>query len=107
MTNPNVPDDFAALIGIDWAGGRNPIGLKAYGSNKLEYSAIKQKPEALQEWIAQLQARFAGGKIAVALEQYRGALSYALMNYEFLILYPVNPKSLCRYREAFRTSGAK
>ena len=29
------------------------------------------------------------------------------MNYDFLLLYPVPPKGLARYREAFATSGAK
>src|SRR5215207_6394693 len=29
------------------------------------------------------------------------------MSYEFLVLYPVNPKGLARYREAFYVSGAK
>ena len=32
---------------------------------------------------------------------------HALMQYEFLVLYPVNPKALARYREAFHPSGAK
>ncbi len=31
----------------------------------------------------------------------------ALMHYDFLRLYPINPKSLARYREAFSSSGAK
>ena len=29
------------------------------------------------------------------------------MMYDFLVLYPINPKALARYREAFRGSGAK
>ena len=32
---------------------------------------------------------------------------HALMQYEFLVLYPVNPKALARYREVFAPSGAK
>jgi transposase len=32
---------------------------------------------------------------------------HALMMYDFLELYPINPKALARYREAFRVSGAK
>ena len=68
---------------------------------------MEQKPEALHAWIAQLRARFLQGQIALALEQSRGAVIYALMNYDFLLLYPVPPKGLARYREAFATSGAK
>ena len=29
------------------------------------------------------------------------------MMYDFIVLYPINPKALARFREAFRTSGAK
>ena len=32
---------------------------------------------------------------------------YALMKYDFLVLFPINPKQLARYREAFRPSGGK
>ena len=61
----------------------------------------------LHEWVAQLQQRFGGGKIAVALEQRKGAVIHALLMYDCFVLYPINPKALARYREAFRTSGAK
>src|SRR5262249_7063023 len=40
-------------------------------------------------------------------EQSRGALLYALMKYEGLVLFPINPKQLAKYREAFVPSGAK
>jgi transposase len=43
----------------------------------------------------------------VCLEQSRGPLIYALLKYDFLILYPINPKTLARFREAFSTSRAK
>ena len=61
----------------------------------------------LSQWINELQQRFAGQQVAVALEQTRGALIYALMSYEFFVLFPVNPKALARYREAFNVGGAK
>jgi hypothetical protein len=41
------------------------------------------------------------------LEQSRGPLIYALLKYDFLILYPINPKTLARFREAFTPSRAK
>jgi len=34
-------------------------------------------------------------------------LVYALMRYQFLVLYSVNPKALAKFREAFYVSGAK
>ena len=37
----------------------------------------------------------------------RGALIHALLKYEHLVLYPVNPQTLARLRKAFAPSGAK
>lgn len=101
--NPEV----VAWVGLDWADRRHEIRLQAVGSEVSESFTVEQKPEALHAWIAQMRARFPQGKIALALEQSRGAVIYALMSYDFLLLYPVPPKTLARYREAFATSGAK
>jgi len=68
---------------------------------------VDQTPEALQNWIQQLRDRFAGRPVAIAVEQKRGALIYALMHVDFLYLYPVNPQTLSQFRKAFYPSGAK
>ena len=34
-------------------------------------------------------------------------LLYALLSYDFLVLYPINPATAKRYRDAFVPSGAK
>jgi transposase len=48
----------------------------------------------------------AGGRpIAIMLEQSRGALVYALMFRKNVLLYPVNPKQLARYRESYPGGG--
>src|SRR5215510_5681617 len=57
--------------------------------------------------VAQLRQRFQGQRVVIAIEQRKGAVVHALMMYDFIVLYPINPKALARYREAFRTSGAK
>jgi transposase len=72
-----------------------------------EQFIINHTPEALDEWVAKLRTRFAGQKIAVGLEQSRGPLIFALLKYDFLVLYPVNPTTLAKYREAFSPSRAK
>jgi hypothetical protein len=77
------------------------------GSTQSEALQLEQKPEALQNWVADLHRRFPEGHIAVALEQSRGPVLYALMNCDFLVLYPVPPKSLAKYRQAFHPSGSK
>jgi len=48
-----------------------------------------------------------GRKIALCLEQAKGALMNALLEYSFLVLYPINPATAARYRQAFKTSRAK
>src|SRR5262249_6712631 len=68
---------------------------------------LEQKTDALHEWVAQLRQRFQGQKVAIAIEKRKSAVVRARMMYDFIILYPVNAKALARYREAFRTSGAK
>jgi transposase len=99
--------EFAAYIGLDWADCKHVISLRCAGGRAVEHDEVTHKPEALAEWVAGLQQRFGGQKVAVALEQSRGAVVHALMSYEFLVLYPVNPKTLASYREAFRLGGAK
>jgi transposase len=107
MQTPASNPEVVAWVGLDWADQVHEIRLQAAGSTRRESFAVEQKPEALHAWVAQLRARFPQGRVALALEQSRGAVIYALMNYDFFLLYPVPPKALARYREAFATSGAK
>lgn len=100
-------ENIVAFLGIDWADQKHDIHLSSTSGEKIEYRQIKYTPEVLSEWLTQLRQRFPHGHIAVCLEQSKGSLIYHLMSYDFLILYPINPKALARYREAFSTSGAK
>jgi transposase len=101
----NTSHDYAAFIGIDWADEKHDVYLMADG--KCEHCVIAQDAEALQAWVSDLRRRFDGRPVAVCLEQSRGGLIYALLNYEFLVLFPINPKQLSRYREALAPSGCK
>jgi len=103
----SAPEDFGAYIGIDWADQTHFVSLREANSQEVKRYKLEQKPEVLSQWVNELQQRFAGQQVAVALEQTRGALIYALMSYEFFVLFPVNPKALARYREAFNVGGAK
>jgi transposase len=42
-----------------------------------------------------------------SLEPSKGSLISVLLKYEFLDLYPVNPRTLAKFRDAFAPSGAK
>jgi len=105
MSNPNV--EHAAFIGLDWADQKHVLTLQEAGSDRRESSTLDQTPEALQTWTQQLRARFRGKPVAIAVEQVRGGLIYALMHVDFLHIYPVNPQTLAKMREAFYPSGAK
>jgi len=98
---------IVAWIGIDWADQEHHVCLQVVGSTQVEHQVLPQRPDALQDWVQQLRARFPQGRVALALEQARGPLIYALMSYEFLLLYPIPGKTVADYRKAFFGSGAK
>lgn len=106
--DPGRPDDveFVAYVGLDWADQKH-AGALCTADGRVETFEIDQTPEALDQWATALRKRFGGRPIAVCLEQSKGALVYALMKYEFFVLYPVNPKQLKRFRDAMEPSGAK
>jgi transposase len=99
--------EFAAFIGIDWADAKHDVCLQAVGSDTREFSRLEHKPEAIDAWAQAVQQRFAGRPVAVCLELNKGPLVYALRQYACLILFPVNPLTLAKYREAFTPSHAK
>ncbi len=100
-------DTFAALVAIDWSDQKHDVALRETATSRREAHTIKHSAQAIDEWASALRARFSGEKVAVILEQSRGPLVFALLKYDFLILYPINPKTLARFREAFSPSGAK
>jgi transposase len=105
MSQQNV--EIAAFVGLDWADQKHVVTLQEANSDQRQRFTLDQTPEALQSWIQQLRNRFAGRPVAIAVEQKRGALIYALMHVDFLHLYPVNPQTLSQFRKAFYPSGAK
>jgi transposase len=102
-----MTDEFAACIGIDWADQKHDVALLPAGCDHVEARQLDQTPEAIDAWATELRRRFGGRPIAVCLEQSKGGLIYGLMKYEFLVLYPINPKQLARFREALAPSGSK
>jgi transposase len=103
----SAPDTFAAFVGIDWADAKHDVCLQAAGSTKRECLQLEHTPEAIDAWVTTLRTRFNGHLVAVCLELTKGPLVFALRKYDFLILFPLNPLTLARYREAFTPSRAK
>src|SRR6266567_8170057 len=100
-------DTFAAFIGIDWADAKHDGCLQAAGTAKRECFQLEHTPEAIDAWVTTLRTRFNGQPVAVCLELDKGPLVSALRKYDFLVLFPINPLMLARYREAFTPSRAK
>lgn len=100
-------NDFAALIGIDWADTKHDICEHPNHTEKYHYCIIKGKPEALHNWAMSLKKRYPNQQIAVACELKKGPLIYALAKYNHLTLFTINPSSVANYRKAFTPSNAK
>jgi transposase len=98
---------YAAHLGIDWADKKHDLCLVDAASGSKTKQVLPHTPQAIAEYFTKLRAQYPGQLIAVGLEQSRGPLLFALLQYDFLVLYPLNPTTLAKYREAFTPSRAK
>jgi transposase len=103
----NNPLDCAAFVGVDWGDEEHAFCVLTVDGGTAWHGKLKQQPEAIAAWVAQLRQRFGGRPVAVCIEQTRGALFFALMQYDFLLLCPINPAQLAAYRRAVSPSGSK
>jgi transposase len=106
-TNEALQEQFAAFVAIDWADEKHAFSLRPAGQKQKESGMLEQKPETIGVWVAKLRERFGGRPLAVAIEQSRGALIHALLAYDFLVVFPIHPTTVAKFREAFKFSGAK
>jgi transposase len=99
--------EFAAYVGLDWEQQTHAVCIVPAAGGAPKHGEVPHDPEAIAAWVADLRQRFGGRPVAICLETPRGGLVYALMQYDFLILFPLNPKQLSDYRAALYPSGAK
>jgi transposase len=109
MNQPNTPVTltFGAFVGLDWADKEHALSLVAANDTPIQRTTLKQTPEAIAQWATELRTRFPNQHIAIALEQSRGALLAGLAEFEHIVPFPVNPKTLARFREALYPSRSK
>lgn len=100
-----VPSHSPVIVGIDWADREHVVCV--LDGDQVQLQRLRQQPQAIADWVAELRLQAADREIRIALEQSRGALIYALLQFPDLVLYPVNPKQLARFREALVPSGSK
>ena len=64
-TTTSSSEEFAALIGLDWASERHALCLYDCATAQRESSTLEHTPEAIAQWANALQERFAGKKTAL------------------------------------------
>src|SRR5262245_56776136 len=99
--------EFAAFVGIDWADRKHDVCHQVPGASAPAASVLEHRPTVIDAWARQLRERFGGRPIAVCLELAHGPIVSALLEYDFFVIFPVNPSTLAKYRRAFVPSGAK
>jgi transposase len=97
--------EFAALIGLDWGDQSHAIALEP-ADGPTETSTLPHSADSLHQWLDQLEQRFGGRPVAVAIETDRGAVVYALLERDWITIYPIHPATSTRHRTMFRPSGA-
>lgn len=103
----NNSNKFSAFVGLDWADQKHDISVVPSTGGDPVHQVIPHTPEALNEWVGKLRQQYPDGQIAICLEQSKGSLIFHLLGYDFLTIFPVNPKNFARFRESFTASGAK
>jgi transposase len=100
-------NQYAACLGIDWADKKHDLCLLETATGKKTRLVLPHTPQAINEYFTGLRAGYPGQQIAVGLEQSRGPLLFALLQFDCLVIYPINPTTLAKYRQAFSPSRAK
>ncbi len=99
--------DFSILIGIDWADKKHDVCEIDPDIKSSSYSVIASGPKTIHDWAMSLKQRFPNKPVAVACELKKGPLIYCLEKYEHIVIFPINPATVAKYRKAFTQSGAK
>jgi len=97
---------FTAFIGIDWADSKHDVCIQGADGDKRTFDVVPHQVERIDEWVHTLRRRF-GSPIAVAVELSKGPIVYALQKHDCFVIFPINPSTLAKYREAFKPSRAK
>jgi len=96
----------AAWVGLDWGDKEHAFAIQDT-TGKSEDGTLPHSAENLHSWLQSLHDRYGARPVALAIEASRGAVIHALLEYPWLMIYPINPITSTRYRSAFTPSGAK
>jgi transposase len=109
MSNPTTPAPApAAWLGWDWADLKHDLHLFTATQPRGTHTVLANQPAVLHAHLQRLHAQFPDQAVVLAFEANRSALLPIFSAYTpWLRIYPINPKSLARYREALHPSGTK
>jgi transposase len=100
-------NDYAAYLALDWGDSQHAFALQMAGTQETETGHFAAQPEAIHDWLKELEKRCPGGRVACAIEAGGDALVAALLEHRMLEIYPVNAAMSARFRKALVPSGAK
>jgi transposase len=103
----NTPHPYDLVVGLDRSDRKADLHLIDTRTAQHRSATIDTAPEALWEWLLELRQQHPQARVALCLEQPAVHLIAFLEAYEWICLYPINPLSLQKFREAFVTSRAK
>ena len=106
MKEPKT-QDYACLIGVDWADKKYDFCETDDHGETHSYGIISSKPEAIHDWVMSLKQRYPNQQIAISCELKKGPLVHALLKYDHISIFSINPSTVAKYRKAFVHSGAK
>jgi transposase len=102
------PKPIGAFLGWDWADKKHDLYVRLPGQAGGTHQVIENTPEVIHPYLSELHQRFPNNRVAVCLEGSSSALLPIFKQYQaWLVVYLLNPKTLAKYREAFRPSGTK
>ncbi len=103
----NTPHPCDLVIGLDRSDQTAALHLVNTRTGQRRSQLIHTSPEALWEWLLELRQQHPGARVGLCLEQPAVHLIAFLEAYHWVTLYPINPITLQKFREAFVTSRAK
>ncbi|MEM6691792.1 MAG: transposase, partial [Planctomycetota bacterium] len=68
---------------------------------------FKQEPQAIRKQVEAWRTACPDALFVLAIETSKGALINALLEYDDIRIYPINPNALASYRKAFAHGGGK
>jgi len=101
----NHPYDL--VIGLDRSDRKADLQLIDTRTGNAQKQTVPTSPEALHDWLARVRQDHPQARVAICLEQPAVNLILFLETYSWITLYPINPITLQKFREAFVTSRAK